>query len=228
LLKLNQISISYSIDKKLVRNYRKIKLRLIRSRSKNFTKQAVHPISIAPQKNHHHTHRLIGAFWFVVDLINASLIGPDKRKCDENNNSNSNKPAATDNEEAKTSSQNDESSEKVEKIKPKQMVGLFPLDLRSELKSRVGGKVGFSLKKSSTNVDIFEKKKTQSDPIPIKLPKIKSNRPSDLLKSIQESQMRRKVQDDSDEDEGGQEKLSFKEKLQLIERSSSKSLVNPL
>lgn len=161
-----------------------------------------------------------------VDLISASLIGPDKRKCDENNNSS--KPAAAADEEAKSSSsQNDDSDEKVEKVKPKQMVGLFPLDLRSELKQRVGGKGGFSLKKSSTNIDIFEKKKTESDPIPIKLPEMKTNRPSDLLKSIQESQMRRKVQDDSD-DEGGQEKLSFKEKLQLIERSSSKSLVNPL
>lgn len=130
-------------------------------------------------------------------------------------------------EEAKSSTQTDDSDEKVEKIKPKQMVGLFPLDLRSELKQRVGGKSGFSLKKSSTNVDIFEKKKTQSDPIAIKLPEIKTNRPSDLPKSIQVSQMRGKVQDDSD-DEGGQENLSFKEKLQLIERNSSKSLINPL
>lgn len=151
-----------------------------------------------------------------VDLISATLNIPDKRKCDENNN------AATD-EEAKSSTQADDNDEKAEKIKPKQMVGLFPLDLRSELQQRVGGKVGFSLKKSSTNVDIFEKKTIQSDPIAIKLPDMKSNRPSELLKS----QMRRKVQDDSD-DEGGQEKLSFKEKLQLIERSSSKSLVNPL
>ena len=152
-----------------------------------------------------------------VDLISATLNIPDKRKCDENNN------AATD-EEAKSSTQADDSDEKA-KTKPKQMVGLFPLDLRSELQQRVGGKVGFSLKKSSTNVDIFEKKKTQSDPIAIKLPDVKPNRPSEL--PIQDSQMRRKVQDDSD-DEGGQEKLSFKEKLQLIERSSSKSLVNPL
>lgn len=158
-----------------------------------------------------------------VDLISASLIGPDKRKCDENNN-NSSKPAAVADEEAAKSSQNDDGDEKVEKIMPKKMVGLFPLDLRSELKQRVGGKGGFSLKKSSTNVDVFEKKKTESDPIPIKLPEIKNNRPSDLLKSLQ---MRGKVHDDSD-DEGGQEKLSFKEKLQLIERSSSKSLVNPL
>lgn len=172
-------------------------------------------------------HRLIGARRILtfVDLISASLVAPEKRKCDENNNSSK---SVTD-EEAKSSTQTDDDGddEKVEKTKPKQMVGLFPLDLRSELKQRVGGKVGFSLKKSSTNVDIFEKKKkTESDPIAIKLPEIKSNRPSDLLK-IQENQMRRKVQDDSD-DEGGQEKLSFKEKLQLIERSSSKSLVNPL
>jgi hypothetical protein len=81
-----------------------------------------------------------------------------------------------------------------------------------------GGKAGFSLKKSSTNVDILK----PSDPIPIKLP----TRPTDLLKSIQEKEIRRKT-DDSD-DEGGTENLSFKEKLQLIERSSSKSLVNPL
>jgi hypothetical protein len=162
-------------------------------------------------------------FWLIVDLISASLIAPDKRKCDENNNSSK---SVTD-EEAKSSTQTDDNDEKAEKIKPKQMVGLFPLDLRSELKNRVGGKGGFSLKKSSTNVDIFDKKTTQSDPIAIKLPEIKSNRPSDLLKSIQESKMRRKVQNDSD-DEGGTENLSFKEKLQLIERSSSKSLVNPL
>jgi hypothetical protein len=167
-------------------------------------------------------HQLIATFWLLVDLISASLIAPDKRKCDEiKSTSNS----VTD-EEAKSSTQTDDNDEKVEKIKPKQkqMVGLFPLDLRSELKQRVGGKGGFSLKKSTTNVDIFEKK-TQSDPIAIKPPVIKSNRPSDLLKSTQENQMRRK--DDSD-DEGGTENLSFKEKLQLIERSSSKSLVNPL
>lgn len=118
-----------------------------------------------------------------------------------------------------------ESDESVEKIKPRQMVGLFPLDLRSELKQRVGGgKAGFSLKKSSTNVDVLTKDRQQSAPIPIRLPE---SRPTDVLKSIKEKETLKSAQDDSD-DEGGQEKLSFKEKLRLIERSSSRSLVNQL
>lgn len=161
-----------------------------------------------------------------VDLISASLKAPEQRKCDENNN-NVNKAEVETPSEAESAApspaKDDESDEKPEKMKPKPMGGLFPLDLRSELKQRVGGKAGFSLKKSSTNIDI-NRDKPRSDPIPIKLPELRSR---DLLKSIQEKQINKKAQDDSD-DEGGQEKLSFKEKLQLIERSSSKSLVNPL
>lgn len=162
---------------------------------------------------------------YFVDLISASLVAPEKRKCDDNNNDDDEKSTKTVDEEKPTNDHADD-DEKVEKTKPKQMVGFFPLDLRSELKQRVGGKTGFSLKKSSTNVDIFTKK---TEPIPIKLPELKTNRPSDLLKSIQQNDIRRKVQDDDSDDEGGgQEKLSFKEKLQLIERSSSRNLVNPL
>lgn len=156
-----------------------------------------------------------------VDLISASLKA-DKRVCDENIiNSNSSEAAV------ETPTRDDESDEKVEKIKPKQMVGLFPLDLRSELKQRVGGKAGFSLKKSSTTAEVFNKAKEPTQPIPIRLPELTSSRPNDLLKSIQEKEIRRRAQDDSDDD-GGQENLSFKEKLQLIERSSSRNLVNPL
>lgn len=171
---------------------------------------------------------LIGALIF-VDLISASLIVQDKRKCDENNNNNKSIQASNVDVTTEKPPQDDEVDEEKqpEKNKPKQMVGLFPLDLRSELKQRVGGKAGFSLKKSTTNVDIFSKKEQQSDPIPIKLPDARTSRPSDLLKSIQVLEIRKKVQDDTD-DEGGQENLSFKEKLQLIERSSSKNLVNPL
>lgn len=112
-------------------------------------------------------------------------------------------------------------------FKPKQMVGLFPLDLRSELKNRLGGgKAGFSLKKSSTNVDIGIRNKERSfEPVPIKLPGFKAS--IDVPKSSQPIDIHKRVQEDSDEDEGGQEKLSFKEKLQLIERSSSRSFVNP-
>lgn len=172
--------------------------------------------------------RLIGPLIF-VDLISASLIVPDKLKCDENNNNNKSIQATKVDVTTEKPPQDDEAAddEKPEKIKPKQMVGLFPLDLRSELKQRVGGKAGFSLKKSTTNIDVFSKKEQQSDPIPIKLPDARTSRPSDLLKSIQVLEIRKKVQDDDDE-EGGQENLSFKEKLQLIERSSSKNLVNPL
>lgn len=155
----------------------------------------------------------------------------DKRKCDENNNdkkADEKKPPTGDHEdtESKEETRKDEAGsevvdEKLEKIKPKQMIGLFPLDLRSELKNRVGGKAGFSLKKSTTNVDVL---KVKSDPIPIKLP----DRPTDLLKSLQAKDIKKKVANDDSDDEGGQENLSFKEKLQLIERSSSRSLVNPL
>ncbi|CRL08353.1 CLUMA_CG021256, isoform A [Clunio marinus] len=161
----------------------------------------------------------------IRDLISASLIAPDKRKCDDNNDN-----IATKTDMEQPSSKDEETNEEntdTNKIKPKQMVGLFPLDLRSELKLRVGGgKAGFSLKKSTTNVDIFDKK-PKSDPIPIKLPEAKINRPSDLLKSLQEKQSQKTVAKDDSDDEGGQENLSFKEKLQLIERSSSKNLITP-
>lgn len=172
--------------------------------------------------------RLIGAL-ILVDLISASLKVPDKRKCDENNNRASDATTEKPSQQAAAGDDDDEAEgTTTEKIKPKQMIGLFPLDLRSELKQRVGGKAGFSLKKSTTNVDIFSgKRELPSAPIPIKLPDARTSRPSDLLKSIQVLEIRKKAPDDSD-DEGGQENLSFKEKLQLIERSSSKSLVNPL
>ena len=105
------------------------------------------------------------------------------------------------------------------------MVGLFPLDLRSELKQRCvgGGIAGFALKKSSTNIDIGIKK---SDPIPIAA--VAPCNPSDLLKSIKQRELKSKLQKDDSDDEDGVENLSFKEKLQLIERSSSRNLVNPL
>ena len=159
-----------------------------------------------------------------------------KRDCDENNNNATKKketvlplpskpppsppPAST--------SSTDESQEKEsddEKMKPKQMVGLFPMDLRSELKKRIGGgNVG--LKKSSTNVDIFNNRKPVLD-VP-KLNRVSPMKPSDLLKSIKEKQLQRKEAEESKTEENEQENLSFKEKLKLIERSSSKSLVNPL
>lgn len=127
-----------------------------------------------------------------------------------------------------STSSTDESQEKEsddEKMKPKQMVGLFPMDLRSELKKRIGGgNVG--LKKSSTNVDIFNNRKPVLD-VP-KLNRVSPMKPSDLLKSIKEKQLQRKEAEENNTDENAQENLSFKEKLKLIERSSSKSLVNPL
>lgn len=93
------------------------------------------------------------------------------------------------------------------------MVGLFPLDLRSELKQRVGGgKAGFSLKKSSTNIDVSNK--ASSKPIAISL---KSN-------NIKIEEKKKKT--DSDDEDAGLENLSFKEKLQLIERSSSRNVAN--
>lgn len=103
------------------------------------------------------------------------------------------------------------------------MVGLFPLDLRSELKQRIGGGLaGFALKKSSTNVDVsrgnLNRKQevvTSSVPIPIK---------NDLVRTLK----KKKSEDSDDDEDAGVENLSFKEKLQLIERSSSRSLVNPL
>jgi hypothetical protein len=103
------------------------------------------------------------------------------------------------------------------------MVGLFPLDLRSELKQRIGGgKAGFALKKSSTNVDVsggsLNRKQEvvrTSVPIPIK---------NDLVRTLN----KKKSEESDDDEDAGVENLSFKEKLQLIERSSSRSLVNPL
>lgn len=88
--------------------------------------------------------------------------------------------------------------------KPKGLAGPFPFDLASELKKRVSGSAKFALKPSSSNVDIFNKGKSKIDV----------------------ETFRRK---DNDDDAGaGQENLSFKDKLKLIERSSSKILVNPL
>lgn len=168
----------------------------------------------------------------LVDLISASLLvqSPininNSIKCDENNNSNS--TSSTDAEKPSSVVLNDD-DEKSEKIKPKQMVGLFPLDLRSELKQRIGGgKSGFSLKKSSTNIDVVRKreeatttKPTTSVPIPI-------NNNNDLLRRSVMTINKKKSVDSDDDEDGGVENLSFKEKLQLIERSSSRSLVNPL
>lgn len=120
----------------------------------------------------------------------------------------------------------EETVEKTERVKTRQLVGLFPLDLRSELKQRVGGgKVGFSLKKSVTNVDVFNKDKQSSSPISIKQ---RESKPSTLIKSNQSCEIRKEATEEESAEESGQEKLSFKEKLQMIERSSSRSLVNPL
>lgn len=142
-----------------------------------------------------------------------------ERKCDDNNN--------RDTEPTETPTTDDGDAEKVEKVKPKQMVGLFPLDLRSELKQRIGGGIaGFSLKKSVTNVDVLKNDRNETEPISIRASQVIS-KPDDLLKSIGRRDISRKVNDDSDDD-GGMENLSFKEKLQLIERSSSKNLINPL
>lgn len=90
--------------------------------------------------------------------------------------------------------------DKPELNKPKGLVGLFPLDLASELRKRVGGSAKFALRPSSSNIDILGKGKLTSRE-DVKLPP-----------------------DNADE---GQENLSFKDKLKLIERSSSKILVNP-
>lgn len=179
---------------------------------------------------------IIPFFYGILDLISASLIAPVKRDCDENNNNATSTkketemcslPSKPPPPPASTSS-TDESQEKEsddEKLKPKQMVGLFPMDLRSELKKRIGGgNVG--LKKSSTNVDIFNNRKPVLD-VP-KLNRVSPLKPSDLLKSIKEKQLQRKEAEENTTDENAQENLSFKEKLKLIERSSSKSLVNPL
>jgi len=160
-----------------------------------------------------------------VDLISASLLAPpDKHKCDENNNSNStSSTSATDAEKSSENAHNDsgvddERDEKSEKIKPKKMVGLFPLDLRSELKQRVGGgKAGFALKKSSTNIDVSNNL-VMSEPISIGFGRMSCDRPK--------TEYKKKV--DSDDEDGGVENLSFKEKLQLIERSSSRNVVNQL
>lgn len=105
-------------------------------------------------------------------------------------------------------------------MKPKQMVGLFPLDLRSELKQRIGGgKAGFALKKSSTNIDVSNK--AHSEAIPLRI----SGKLNDLLNM---ETTKKSNCDDDDDDDAGVDKLSFKEKLQLIERSSSRNAVNLL
>ncbi|KAL7050581.1 hypothetical protein ACKWTF_004132 [Chironomus riparius] len=166
----------------------------------------------------------------IRDLISASLLAtPDKHKCDENNNSNSTSSTSTATDAEKSSENahkstnndscvDDDRDEKSEKIKPKKMVGLFPLDLRSELKQRVGGgKSGFALKKSSTHYDVSNNL-VMSEPISIGF----GRKPCDRLKT------EIKKKDDSDDEDGGVENLSFKEKLQLIERSSSRNAVNSL
>jgi hypothetical protein len=167
----------------------------------------------------------------LVDLISATLIAPsqsvERRQqqpdCDENNNSNS--ASSVDAEKPSSVSINDdERDEKSEKIKPKQMVGLFPLDLRSELKQRLGGgKVGFALKKSSTSIDVRKQEVVAASSVPILIPNNNNNN-NDL------STKKKKLidTDDNDNEDAGVENLSFKEKLKLIERSSSRSLINPL
>jgi hypothetical protein len=163
----------------------------------------------------------------LVDLISATLIAPSqsierrqKPECDENNN-NSNSASSVDAEKPSSVSINDdERDEKSEKIKPKQMVGLFPLDLRSELKQRLGGgKVGFALKKSSTSIDVRKQEVVATSSVPIPIPN--NNDLSAKKKKLIDT-------DDNDNEDAGVENLSFKEKLQLIERSSSRSLINPL
>jgi hypothetical protein len=163
----------------------------------------------------------------------------EKHKCDENNSGNKSIQCTSSTDAEKPSSSScsinknddvttadDEHDEKSEKIKkPKQMVGLFPLDLRSELKQRVGGgKIGFALKKSSTNADVIRDIRKSTEPIAI------ANKSNDLLRAVQQREFcKQDSKDDSDDDEtAGVENLSFKEKLLLIERSSSRSLVNPL
>lgn len=179
----------------------------------------------------------------------------EKRQCDENNNSNNASSTATtveknaeksstlntisssgdidddDGDTAAVNVDNNECDEKSgEKIKPKQMVGLFPLDLRSELKKRVGGgKAGFALKKSVTNVDMINNNSSCSRSAAISIPMPRMiGKPNDLLKSMQAIKLAKNDSVDDDDEEPGVENLSFKEKLKLIERSSSRSLiVNP-
>jgi hypothetical protein len=187
-----------------------------------------------------HTLICLSSSLIFVDLISASLlVSPEQqqRKCDENNNSSSgasSSAAAADAEKSSSSSVDNERADKPEEKMMKQhkpMVGLFPLDLRSELKQRVGGgRAGFALKKSSTNIDVANNNSgntrnlEKSDPIPIA-----PSRPADLLRKIQGLKLTKaESTEDDDDDDAGVENLSFKEKLQLIERSSSRSLVNPL
>lgn len=170
-----------------------------------------------------------------VDLISATLIAPSQSverrqpqqpECDENNN-NSNSASSVDAEKPSSVSINDdERDEKSEKIKPKQMVGLFPLDLRSELKSRLGGKGGFALKKSSTSFDVRKQEAVAASSVPILIPNNNNNN-NDLSTMMKKKKLIDKDDNDNEED-AGVENLSFKEKLQLIERSSSRSLINPL
>lgn len=151
------------------------------------------------------------------------MINADKKKGIDKNPSDK---VSKGDEETPSTIEEAEVEKKNEKFKPKPMVGLFPLDLRSELKSRIGGgKAGFSLKKSTTNVDIGIRNMEKSEPVHIKPSEIRNSMSFDPVKPME---VHNRVQVDSDDEDGGQEKLSFKEKLQLIERSSSRSVVNLL
>ena len=97
-------------------------------------------------------------------------------------------------------------------LKPTKL-GMMPFDLRSELKSKLGG--GFNLKKSSTNVDIFSNSNNRKV-----AEKTAETSTSELLRSLRDKQG--KIVD-----ENGQENLSFKEKLKLIEKSSQLALLPP-
>ena len=98
--------------------------------------------------------------------------------------------------------------------KPNKLVGLMPFDLRSELKSKLGTKSGFNLKKSATNVDIFSNNnRTSIENKTADATKTNITNTSDLLKSLREKQGKISLE------ENGQENLSFREKLKLIEKS---------
>lgn len=91
---------------------------------------------------------------------------------------------------------------------------MMPFDLRSELKSKLCAKGGgFNLKKSSTNVDIFNKRKVAEKSDKSERCVKTGESSSELLKSLREKQ-------EKNLEENRQENLSFKEKLKLIEKSS--------
>lgn len=106
------------------------------------------------------------------------------------------------------------------KTKQKQFTNPLPFDLRLELKQKIDNsqKLGFLLKKSSTNVDIFNKDLNSK-----RILKKPEETPRDLLKSFN------KKIDSSDADSSDAlENLSFKEKLKLIEQSSKNSNRSPV